>query len=290
MNCERPYTTREGAYGCGQCLPCRVQRQRVWTHRIMLEAAQYKENAFVTLTYSDEKCPRNNSLDPKHLQDFIKRLRKSATAKLRYYAVGEYGGATGRPHYHLALFNHQSCQYGLTRERKGRISCCPQCDSLALVWGMGKIQLGTLEEKSAAYIGGYVSKKYTRAQSSDGRNPQFTRMSLKPGIGLGLMHDVASTLMQHSLEGKLIDVPISLRHGTHQWPLGRYLRRKLRTFIGRPANAPPEVLELQRLELQTLRETAWTNQTSLTTEVLKASEGKRIQIHRKQRAKKRETA
>lgn len=256
----------------------------------MLEAAQYKENAFVTLTYSDDNIPRGNSLDPRDLQKFIKRLRKSQATKLRYYAVGEYGGTTGRPHYHLALFNYQSCEYGITRERKGKFSCCAACDSVARTWGLGKVQLGTLEEKSAAYIGGYVSKKYTQAQSETNRHPEFTRMSLRPGIGLGLMHDVASTLLQHSLEGELIDVPISLRHGTHQWPLGRYLRRKLRTFIGRPANAPKAVLELQKQELQTLRETAWNNQTSLTTEVLKLSEGRRIQIEQKQWRKKRETA
>jgi len=104
-----------------------------------------------------------------------------------------------------------------------------------------------------------------------------------------MMHELASTLLKHDMEGKLLDVPLTLRHGTHEWPLGRFLRRKLRTYIGRPANAPEEVLELQRLELQSLRETAWSNQTSLQTEVLNASLGKRIQIEARQRRKKRET-
>jgi len=103
-----------------------------------------------------------------------------------------------------------------------------------------------------------------------------------------MMHELASTLMQHKLDEKMIDVPLALQHGTHQWPLGRYLRRKLRTFIGRDANAPEAVLQLQAEELQTLRETAWTNQTSLTTEVLEASLGRRIQIEAKHRRKKRE--
>lgn len=115
-------------------------------------------------------------------------------------------------------------------------------------------------------------------------------MSLRPGIGIGMMHELASTLLQHKLDTKMIDVPLALQHGSHQWPLGRYLRRKLRTFIGREANAPKQVLELQKEELQTLRETAWTNQTSLKTEVLNKSLGKRIQIEQRHRRQKRETA
>lgn len=104
-----------------------------------------------------------------------------------------------------------------------------------------------------------------------------------------MMHELASTLLQHKLDEKMIDVPIALQHGPHQWPLGRYLRRKLRTFIGRNPNAPPEILELQKEELQTLRKTAWHNQASLKTEILNKSEGKRIQIHSRQRRAKRET-
>lgn len=290
MNCEKPYITKEGAYGCGQCPPCRVQRQRVWTHRIMLEAASHKENAFVTLTYDDDHLPAGNSLNPRELQNFIKRLRKTTANRIRYYAIGEYGDTTGRPHYHLALFNYKSCEYGITRERKNRPSCCASCDRILSTWGLGKIQLGTLEQNSAAYVGGYVSKKYTSAQSAEGRHKQFSRMSLKPAIGLSLMHDVASTLMQHDLERRLIDVPISLQHGSHQWPLGRFLRRKLRTFIGRSPNAPQEILKQQETELQTMRENSWANQTSLKTTILENSLGKRRQIAQRTKGKIRETA
>lgn len=255
----------------------------------MLEAACHKENAFVTLTYDDAHCPSGDSLNPADLRNFIKRLRKTTADKLRYYAIGEYGDTTGRPHYHLALFNYKSCEYGISRERKNRISCCAQCDSIFNTWGMGKIQLGTLEQSSASYIGGYVSKKYSVAQETNGRHPQFTRMSLKPALGVNLMHEVASTLMQHNLEKELIDVPIALQHGTHQWPLGRFLRRKLRIFIGRSPNAPDAVLTLQKEELQSLREIAWNNQASLETTVLESTLGRRIQIKSRQRRTKRET-
>lgn len=102
------------------------------------------------------------------------------------------------------------------------------------------------------------------------------------------MHELASTLLQHGLDERMVDVPLTLQHGLKKWPLGRYLRRKLRTFIGRDANAPEETIEAQELELQALREIAWANQTPLSKVVLDQSEGRRIQIHAKHRRQKRE--
>jgi len=104
-----------------------------------------------------------------------------------------------------------------------------------------------------------------------------------------MMHELASTLLQHKLDEKMIDVPDTLQHGLKKWPLGRYLRRKLRTFIGRSPNAPQAVLNAQETELQAMRETAWANKTSLKTEVLSESLGRRIQIEQKFRRNKRET-
>lgn len=114
-------------------------------------------------------------------------------------------------------------------------------------------------------------------------------MSLRPGIGLGMMHELASTLLLNRADERMIDVPLTLRHGTKQWPLGRYLRRKLRTFIGRSPNAPPEIMEEIANELQAMRETAWNNKTAVKKEVLNQSLGKRIQIEAKHRRNKRET-
>jgi len=275
-----------GAYGCGQCLPCRINRRRVWTHRIMLEAAQYEDNSFLTLTYEDDKLPAGNSLDPRALTLFIKRLRTKTARQVRYFGCGEYGEQSGRPHYHLAMFNYPSCRRGLTQHRNP--TCCDTCDLLATTWGYGQVMLGTLTPESAAYVAGYVSKKYTHAQNYEKRIAPFARMSLRPAIGLGMMHELASTLLQHKLDERMIDVPISLQHGTKKWPLGRYLRRKLRTYIGRPQNAPQAVLQQQEEELQNLRDAAWNNQASLKTEILNKSLGRRIQINARNRSKSRE--
>ena len=95
---------------CGKCLECRIQYARAWADRCVLEAKQYKYNYFVTLTYDDEFLPNRNSLEPKDLQLFIKRLRKHYAKKypdlkIRFLASGEYGDKSWRPHYHIILFN-----------------------------------------------------------------------------------------------------------------------------------------------------------------------------------------
>lgn len=83
-----------------------------------------------------------------------------------------------------------------------------------------------------------------------GRHPEFARMSLKPGIGADMVDEVASTLMQFNLEDSAQgDVPSSLRHGTRMMPLGRYLTRRLRTRVGKEANAPQETISARALEL-----------------------------------------
>ena len=105
MVCKKPFTRGVEAYGCGQCLPCRVNRRRIWTHRVLLEAIKSSESSFITLTYDDENLPENGSLCPSHVRDWLKRIRKKVEPrKLRYFLVGEYGDETKRPHYHVALF------------------------------------------------------------------------------------------------------------------------------------------------------------------------------------------
>lgn len=223
----------------------------------MLEALQYKDNAFLTLTYGDEHLPKDGSVDSIVLQLFIKRLRKSYATKaagtFRYYACGEYGEDTNRPHYHLALFNFPSCLHGQTRIHRTASECCVWCTLVSESWGFGHVYLGSLTTQSAAYIAGYVTKKFIT--HPDGVRPPFSRMSNRPGIGAGAMDEVASTLL---MEGyKQPDVPTSLQHGSSSLPLGRYLRRRLRLRIGRAADAPQETLQAMEDELRPLREKAF---------------------------------
>lgn len=256
MICRYPYVQGRRAYGCGQCLPCRFNRRRVWAHRIMLEAMQYKDNTFVTLTYDDEHLPTPGgvvSLVPKDAQDWLKRFRSECyPIKIRYYLVGEYGDLSERPHYHVALFNYPNCRHGNSVYSRFVNSCCAACDLVRLTWARGNVFLGELSPHSAQYIAGYVTKKMTRVDDArlKGRYPEFARMSLRPGLGVSAMDDVASQLMTFGLEESQADVPAALRHGKRLLPLGRHLRRKLRERVGREAGAPQATLDEIEEELR----------------------------------------
>lgn len=252
----------------------------------MLEAAQYQNNAFVTLTYSDDFLPyvptsEFPSLQPVDLQLFMKRLRKAVEPdKIRFYAVGEYGDQSFRPHYHLALFNFETCRRGVTYggvggRRESWRDCCERCRLIGEQWGKGGVYLGSLETSSAQYLAGYVTKKMTVSHDPRllGRFPEFARMSLRPGIGADAMHEVAHSLLSFNLEQSQADVPVSLRHGKRLLPLGRYLRRKLRVMVGRDEKAPPEVLAKMAEEMLPMYEASKRDQTdvSVKSQILKSN-------------------
>lgn len=117
----------------------------------------------------------------------------------------------------------------------------------------------------------------------EGRHPEFTRMSRKPGIGAGFVPHIAQAMVHHALEQSETDVPVSLRHGTKELPLGRYLRKKLREEIGRSDEAPKEIQLARSKELHPLLSCSIANKTSLKEEVKKEAEGKlaRFEARRK---------
>lgn len=113
---------------CGKCIGCRLDYSRQWATRCMLESKDYQQNWFITLTYDEENKPLmmwgvdedgliyepqedwNGTLNPKDLTKFIKDLRRYwkyhfNEDNIRFYACGEYGGQTKRPHYHAIIFN-----------------------------------------------------------------------------------------------------------------------------------------------------------------------------------------
>lgn len=282
--CEKPFITTAGqAYGCGQCLPCRLKKRREWTHRILLERDLNKDNSFVTLTYDNKHHPKGGTLVPADLRNWLKSFRKHIGAlRVRYYAVGEYGEKSERPHYHLALFGWPSCAvYASPDYTRDFCSGCPRCKPIAQTWGRGFISNKPLEPGSARYVARYVIKKMTRPDDHRllGRHPEFARMSLKPGIGAGALDYVVQTIIQYNLlqEG---DVPVTLLHGGQQMPLGRYLRRKLRKALGRDEQAPQAVQDEINAIMLPLRLAARSDQEnpSVRYHLQKAAEGKLTQI------------
>lgn len=263
----------------------------MWSHRMMLETLCHSENAFVTLTYAEEHLPAGMSLVPKDMQLWLKRIRKAWTVEcralklnvkpiLRFYGVGEYGDLSERPHYHIALFGFPHCRRGKTEysDRTGKPKCCRPCQLLHGTWGKGRVSGDVLERKSAQYIAGYITKKMTFRDDPRlyGREPEFARMSNRPGIGYDALWDVASVLMQYDLQDTREDVPTGLRHGTKVLPLGRYLTHKLRALVGKDESAPKAVLDAMAAQVFDVYMAARNSKElpSFKAQLLKANEQK----------------
>lgn len=190
---------------------------------------------------------------------------------MRFFAVGEYGDKTERPHYHVALFNMPGCQYGFTRGEK----CCENCELYRETWGHGNIFAGSLTWHSAQYVANYVTKKMTDKgdRRLNGRHPEFTRMSRNPGIGVDAMWDIASRLMEYGLDERLPDVPSGVQVGKKFMPYGRTLRKKLRVMVGKDEKAPPATVEAIKEELSALREIAFDSSQSFSSAIVEDSLG-----------------
>jgi hypothetical protein len=171
---------------CGQCVGCRLERSRQWADRVMHEAATSTSSCFVTLTYDDSHLPPDNSLNHKHFQLFIKRLRKHFhPVKPRFYMCGEYGSQTNRPHYHACLFNvHFPDKIPHAKTSAGSLIYTSAI--LSKLWPFGHSSIGDLNKQSAAYTARYCMQKITGQMAQyhySGRTPDYNRMSLRPGIG-----------------------------------------------------------------------------------------------------------
>ena len=234
MMCRRPHVKNGATFGCGQCMPCRINKRRTWAHRIMLEALVSSSASFLTMTYDDEHLPDGGSLELRDVQLYWKSLRKAGFS-FRYFVCGEYGDLSERPHYHAALFGVPPC-YCDFRSPDARCHCV----LFRRLWGRGNLYWGEVTPASAHYIAGYVTKKMSKEDPSlNGRYPEFARMSLRPGIGAVAMSQVAAALRSEAGRKELArtgDVPFVLRHGRGYHPLGRYLRQCLRkelSFVAR---------------------------------------------------------
>ncbi len=157
---------------CGQCLGCRADKRRHWAARMTHEAAMHKDNCFITLTYRDKwnataeqqqkghYIPRDGSLNKKHFQKFLKRLRKKFTnRRIRYYQCGEYGDQRDRPHYHACLFNFDFSDKQLLKQEEGYFLFTSK--TLEKLWPYGFSTVAEMTYETAAYTAGYVTKKIT---------------------------------------------------------------------------------------------------------------------------------
>lgn len=185
---------------CGQCIGCRLEKSRQWAIRCVHEAQMWEDNCFITLTFSPENIPEDQSIRKEHFQKFMKRLRKKLARPkdnpVRYYACGEYGELRNRPHYHAILFNMDFADKKLWSKKNGNLLY--RSEILEKLWPYGFCSIGNVTFESAAYVARYVMKKRTGEDSEkDYRlldketgevhqiEKEFALMSRRPGIGKG---------------------------------------------------------------------------------------------------------
>lgn len=196
---------------CGKCSGCRLEHSRQWAVRCMHEKRMHNEAAFLTLTYSDDNLPALRSLVKSDLQNFMKRIRDHfgwyAVGKpdepgyipgVRFFACGEYGEKTLRPHYHVLLLNHDlPDRKFFTMSGENKLYTSQILDD---IWGNGHCNIGDVTFDSAAYVARYCMKKITGPPAEAhyaGRVPEFITMSRRPGLGSGYFARYRNELLDH---------------------------------------------------------------------------------------------
>lgn len=162
---------------CGKCDACQLAAARNWAHRCLMEAYYSHDNWFVTLTFDERFCP--GLVDKKDLSSFMKRLRSALSLEgIRFFACGEYGEKSGRPHYHVILFDCPLKDLRLLDASKG-LFVSPTVERC---WPFGFHSIAEVTPEAISYVARYTSKK------SPGRKG-FLQMSRRPGIGCRYLLD-----------------------------------------------------------------------------------------------------
>lgn len=207
---------------CRHCIGCRLDRAAEWQGRLIHESKMHPLNSFITLTYNNANLPKDGSLNKKHFQDFMKRLRFNTGCPIRYFVCGEYGETTNRPHYHAIIF-------GYDWPDKRRYSSGSKGDPLYRSeklneqWGLGDCYIGAVTPESCGYVARYVMKKVTGELAEEHYRvvntttgevhdllPEYINMSTRPAIGRNFYEKFKDEIIRQDsilIRGKKRKVP-----------------------------------------------------------------------------------
>lgn len=198
---------------CGNCIGCIKAHAQAWALRCRLELLQHDKASFTTLTYDEKHKPP--TLSKRHLQLYLKRLRKATNKYIRFFASGEYGERRRRAHYHLLLFGID-----------------PDDPEIQNNWPYGFTESSIVTPARISYCAGYTDKKAEQryhsalpynAVSSDGEpyryQPPFIQMSRGGRHGKGIAsvarEDYVSSWEYYAIkDGHKMAVP---RYFKEQW-------------------------------------------------------------------------
>lgn len=240
MQCFSPFakkldTGETVSFPCGKCPPCLSRRASGWSFRLNQESRVSNTAFFFTFTYDNDHVPLTKNkfmtLVKRDLQLFFKRLRKKHEKnklKIKYYAVGEYGGQTLRPHYHAIIFNTNLSllltQSEVNAIHQGVIPLDGKHPFKTDLWQNGNITIGHLTDASAAYTLKYMCKDaQIPMHKNDDRLPEFCLMSK----GLGANYITSQTKTWH--ENDLLNRCYAPLPDNKKVALPRYYRQRIYT-------------------------------------------------------------
>lgn len=204
---------------CGYCSECLNQKAKSTTFRIMKEVQEHVSNWFVTLTYNDENLPLNYSLVQDEISKFNKKLkvylnRRGMKSDFRFYGVGEYGGETARPHYHVIYFGLELDDLKFYKKNEfGQILY--NSPFLESVWNKGFVVVGEVDVATAAYVARYTEKKQLQTKEEKkkfeelGLVPEYSRQSMNPGIGANYLEKVVVSITNQCYNENVKDTSFS---------------------------------------------------------------------------------
>lgn len=184
---------------CGKCLGCLEDKKKGDAAMIVLESKMHSANCVGTLTYDDDHLPEHGSARLDHASAWIKRVRsRISPVRVRFYVASEYGGQTLRAHFHFGLFGYQFPKDRMVRWNDEHNYGDYHSDLLQETWGKGLAEFTDLNQFSARYLAGYVTKKaggglpaefYDSVDPATGerirREREGNRQSRRPGLGRG---------------------------------------------------------------------------------------------------------
>lgn len=214
---------------CGVCEGCRKQQAYDWTQRAVAELVYYNCSCFVTLTYDDRHVPLNcngaGTLVYNHFQKFMKRLRKAHPhLDLRYFACGEYGSHTMRPHFHAVIYGYDFPDRQFLKF-SGKGSMLYTSEELSKLWKDGFVTVGDVTPASCGYVAGYIASKIgkfsrLKYESLDLTPPKIFA-SKRPALGLRWFEENLDKYYQTDVQFIRTDM------GSFKIGLPRYFKKKL---------------------------------------------------------------
>lgn len=245
---------------CGKCPNCLGRRVSAWSFRLMQEDKICETSHFITLTYDTVHVPITKNgmmtLNKRDLQLFFKRLRKAhgkGHTKIKYYACGEYGGKTNRPHYHIIMFN-------------------AQIELIQSAWGKGNVHYGQVSGASVGYTLKYISKpSRIPLHRNDDRLREFPLMS--KGLGINYLSD---EIKQWHLSDMHNRMHLTIENGK-KVSMPRYYKDKLYNEHQRKAIAYYQKMEIAKAQAKQMKidgDLYWSKKASQDMGAIKQSKFK----------------